>query len=157
YMQAVRYILGVSALAVYAAPSEPTLTFHKDIEPILQSRCQTCHRPGEAAPMPLLTFEQTRPWAKAIRSAVLTGKMPPWHAAPHYGKFINDLSMTQAEREKLIAWIDGGAIKGDPADAPKARVFPQGWKIPKPDVVFEMPKEFEVPAKGAIDYQYQAV
>ena len=152
-MGRLRRIVGVSALVlsfVHAAP----LTFHKDIEPILQNRCQGCHRPGEAAPMPLLTYEQTRPWAKAIRAAVLTGKMPPWHADPHYGKFLNDLSLPAAEKEKLIAWIDGGVREGAPADAPKPRVFPQGWLIAKPDVVFEMPTEFEVPAKGAIDYQY---
>ena len=104
--------------------------------------------------MSLLNFEQTRPWAKAIRSAVLTGKMPPWHADPHYGKFINDLSMTSQEKQQLIAWIDAGAPEGDAADAPPQRSFPQGWHIPKPDLVFEMPDAFEVPAKGAIDYQY---
>jgi hypothetical protein len=107
--------------------------------------------------MSLLTYEQTRPWAKAIRTAVATGKMPPWQADPHYGKFTNDLSMTAVEKAKLIAWIDGGAVEGNPADAPKPRVFPQGWRIPPPDAVFEMPVEFEVPAKGAIDYQYLAV
>src|SRR5271169_77296 len=81
-----------------------TPTFHRDIEPILQKRCQSCHRDGEAAPMPLLTYEQTRPWAKAIRASVLTGKMPPWQADPHYGKFSNDLSLGSGEKEKLIAW-----------------------------------------------------
>ena len=107
--------------------------------------------------MSLLTYEQARPWAKAIRAAVLNGKMPPWQADPHYGKFTNDLSMTSAEKARLIAWIDGGVVEGNPADAPKPRVFPQGWRIPQPDAVFEMPAEFEVPAKGAIDYQYIAV
>ncbi len=104
--------------------------------------------------MALLTYEQTRPWAKAIRAAVFTGKMPPWQADPHYGKFINDLSLAPGEKEKLIAWVDAGAKEGDPADAPKPIAFPEGWRIPKPDVVFEMPDEFEVPAKGVIDYQY---
>src|SRR5208283_2814975 len=78
--------------ALHAVTSRP-VTFHKDIEPILQNRCQGCHRPGEIAPMPLLNYAETRPWAKAIREAVLTGKMPPWHADPHYGKFSNDLSL----------------------------------------------------------------
>ncbi len=107
--------------------------------------------------MPLLTYEQTRPWAKAIRAALLTGKMPPWHADPHYGKFLNDLSMTAGEKAKVIEWIDHGAPEGNPADAPKPRVFQQGWNIPQPDAVFEMPSAFEVPAKGTIDYQYIAV
>src|SRR5215472_12904877 len=140
-MQVCRFVAGVSVLAVSVAAAAPALTFHKDIEPILQNRCQGCHRPGEAAPMPLLTYEQTRPWAKAIRVAVLTGKMPPWHADPHYGKFLNDLSLPAVEKEKLVAWIDSGATEGNPGDAPKPRVFPQGWRIAKPDVVFEMPTE----------------
>ncbi|HEY7334583.1 MAG TPA: cytochrome c [Bryobacteraceae bacterium] len=148
------HVLAVSVFGLPCVHAASALTFHKDIEPILQNRCQTCHRPGEPAPMPLLTYEQTRPWARAIRAAVLTGKMPPWHADPHFGKFLNDLSMTGAEKEKLIAWIDAGAVEGDPADSPRPRVFPLGWHIPKPDVVFEMPTEFPVPAKGTIDYQY---
>jgi hypothetical protein len=154
-MSSLHYLLVVSAIAVYAAPAP---TFHRDIEPILQNRCQSCHRPGEAAPMALLTYEQTRPWAKAIRAAVATGKMPPWQADPRYGKFANDLSLNPADKAKLLAWIDEGSPEGDPADTPKPRVFPQsGWRIPQPDAVFEMPTEFEVPAKGTIDYQYIAV
>jgi hypothetical protein len=89
-----------------------------------------------------------------MRTAVLSGKMPPWQADPKYGKFSNDLSMTPAEKDALVAWIDGGAPEGDPADAPKPVAFTEGWRIPKPDVVFEMPASFNVPAKGAIDYQY---
>jgi hypothetical protein len=139
-----------------AVPAEaaPTPTFHKDIEPIFQSRCQSCHRTGEAAPMPLVTYREARPWAKAIRAAVLTGMMPPWHADPHYGKFSNDLSLSQAEKETIVAWIDGGAPEGKLADAPKPLVFADGWRIPQPDVVFEMPQEFNVPASGVINYQY---
>ena len=138
-----------SGISLHAA-----VTFHKDVEPILQNHCQSCHRPGEVAPMPLLTYEQTRPWAKAIRTAVLTGKMPPWKADPHYGRFRNDPSLTQEEKDTLVAWIDGGSKEGSLAEAPPARVFAKdGWRI-KPDVVFEMPEDFEVPAKGTIDYQY---
>jgi len=132
----------------------PAPAFHKDVEPILQTHCQGCHRPGEAAPMPLMTFKDVRPWAKAIRGALLTGKMPPWQADPHYGKFTNDPSLTKAEKDTLLAWIDAGAPEGNPADAPKRRAFLEGWRIPKPDVVFEMPQPFAVPASGTIDYQY---
>jgi hypothetical protein len=132
-------------------------TFHKDVEPILENRCQNCHRPGEAAPMPLLTFQQTRPWAKAIREALLTGKMPPWKADPHYGKFSNDLSLAPGEKETIVAWVNAGAPEGNPADAPKPRHFIEGWRIPKPDVVFEMPTDFQVPATGVINYQYLPV
>ncbi len=136
------------------ADSPPALTFHKNIEPILQKHCQECHRPGEAAPMSLLTYAQTRPWAKAIKSALLTGKMPPWHAESHCGKFSNDLSLTPLDKEALIAWVDSGAQEGSAADAPRPRKFTEGWRIPKPDVVFEMPEEFNVPASGPVDYQY---
>lgn len=135
----------------------PAVTFHKDVEPILQNRCQGCHRPGEAAPMPLLTYQQARPWAKAIRAALLEGKMPPWQADPRYGKFVNDLRLAPGEKETLVAWIDGGAPEGSPADAPKPRGFVEGWRIPKPDVVFEMQQDFNVPATGTIDYQYISV
>jgi hypothetical protein len=146
-------MMAFAALTANAAP----LTFHKDVEPILQRHCQSCHRPGESAPMSLLTYAQTRPWAKAIRASVFTGKMPPWQADPHYGKFSNDPSLAPAEKQTLISWADIGAPEGDPVDAPKPIAFPQGWRIPKPDAIFEMPQDFTVPAKGALDYQYIAV
>ena len=107
--------------------------------------------------MPLLTYQQARPWAKAIRAALLSGKMPPWQADPRYGKFSNDLRLAPGEKETLVAWIDGGAPEGNPADAPKPRAFLEGWRIPKPDVVFEMPQDFNVPATGTINYQYISV
>ena len=142
-------IVLVAEFALAAAP-----TFHKDVEPILQKRCQECHRPGEVAPMSLLTYKDARPWAKAIRAALVNGKMPPWSPDPHYGKFSNDLSLAAGEKEKIIAWIDAGALEGRPADAPQPRVFTEGWRIPKPDVVFELPQPYDVPASGVIDYQY---
>jgi len=135
----------------------PAVTFHKDVEPVLERRCQSCHRPGEAGPMPLLTYAQARPWAKAIKAALLSGKMPPWQADPRYGKFVNDLRLASGEKQTLLAWVDGGAPEGSPADAPKPRAFTEGWRIPKPDVVFEMPQDFNVPARGTIDYQYISV
>jgi hypothetical protein len=151
------YLATLSAALAAAQGTSPPVTFHKDIEPILQNRCQSCHRPGEVAPMSLLTYQETRPWAKAIRAAGLSGKMPPWHADPRYGKFSNDLSLAPGEKETLAAWVDSGAHEGNPADAPKPRAFVPGWKIPKPDIVFEMPEEFDVPAAGAVDYQFFAV
>lgn len=104
--------------------------------------------------MPLLTYQQVRPWAKAIREALLEGKMPQWKADPHYGKFSNDLSLAPGEKETMVAWVDAGAPEGNPADAPKPRQFHQGWQIAQPDMVFEMPSEFHVPATGVLDYQY---
>src|ERR1700746_4052188 len=85
--------------------SRPTApTFYRDVLPILQKHCQTCHRPGEIAPMSFLTYSDTRPWAKAIRTAVVLKKMPPWLCDPHYGKFINDRSLSETEIKQLAAW-----------------------------------------------------
>src|SRR5437588_12035988 len=97
-------ILGICVPALVAAP-KPAPTFSKDVAPILQARCQGCHRPGEAAPMSLLTYQQARPWAKAMKSAVLSQKMPPWPADPAVGHFSNDRSMPAKERETLVAWV----------------------------------------------------
>ena len=146
-------LIALAATAAFAAPHPPT--FHKDIEPIFQTRCQGCHRPGEVAPMPLLQYQEVRPWAKAIpAAAVLAGKMPPWSPDPRVGKFLNDPSLTPGEKEKIVAWIDAGAPEGKLADAPAPRNFPQGWNIPEPDVVFELPQPYDIPASGTIDYQY---
>ena len=101
-------------------------TFTKDVAPILQSRCQVCHRPGEAAPFSLLTYEQSRPWAKAIKEAVLSRKMPPWFADPHYGKFANDNSLQPKEIATLAAWVDAGAPQGNPKYLPPPRQFADG-------------------------------
>jgi hypothetical protein len=104
--------------------------------------------------MSFVTYADTRPWAKAIRAAVLARKMPPWFADPAYGRFANDRSLSQAEIETLVRWADGGAIEGDPEQAPESKEWPQGWRIGTPDAVFEMPKPFPIPADGAIAYQY---
>ena len=104
--------------------------------------------------MPLLTYSQTRPWAKAIREQVLARKMPPWFADLHYSRFANDRSLSQADFDTLAAWVTAGASAGDPKDAPPPREWPIGWNIGTPDAVFEMPHAFAIPAKGAVDYQY---
>jgi len=120
----------------------------------LQARCQECHRPGEAAPFSLLTYEQARPWAKAIKAAVVQGKMPPWFADPHYGKFSNDRSLRKSEIDTVVAWVDAGAPRGDAKDMPPPREFANGWTIPKPDTVIELPTPFEIPASGVLEYQH---
>jgi hypothetical protein len=131
-------------------------TFDREVSPILQHRCQECHRAGEMAPMPLVTYKDARPWAKAIREAVRTRKMPPWFADPCCGKFSNDRSLSEAEISTITQWVDNGSPEGDPRDAPRARDWPVGWNIPQPDEVFEIPP-FDVPAKRAVEYQYFAV
>ena len=149
-----RFALLLLPVCAFAAPE---VTFHKDVEPILQKSCQECHRPGEIAPMPFLTYDQVRPYAKAIKADVLRRKMPPWPADPHFSKFANDRSLTEAEIKTLAAWADSGANEGSKADAPKARKWVDGWNISKPDMVVEMPAAFEMPAKGQVEYQYIVV
>src|ERR1700737_4590306 len=123
-------------LVLAAAISLPAqTTFTKDGAPSLQKHCQACHRPGEAAPFSLLTYEQARPWAKAIKSAVLQKKMPPWFADPKFGKFSNEASLSQHEIDTVVAWVDAGAPLGDPKDMPAPKQFVEGWKIPKPDII----------------------
>ncbi len=152
-MRSLTLWLGCAVFAS-AASVPPQVTFYKDVLPVLQKNCQTCHRPGEAAPMSFLTYDSTRPWAKGIKTAVLTKKMPPWFADPHYGKFSNDRSLSQAEIDTLVAWADNGAAAGNSKDAPKPIEWFEGWRIGKPDVVISMPIAFNVPASGTIDYQY---
>jgi len=137
---------------VLAAESVPT--FYKDVLPILQNRCQECHRPGEMGPMALQTYRQTRPLAAAIKEQVLLRQMPPWDADPRFGKFANDRSLSQHEIDTLSTWAATGAKEGNPADAPAPRHFAEGWNIPKPDVEIKMPHPFTVPATGSVDYQY---
>ncbi len=131
-----------------------TVTFNKDVAPILQTHCQSCHRPGETAPMSLLTYKQVRPWAKAIKEAVALKKMPPWFADPHYGTWANDRSLAKADIDTIARWVDSGAQEGDAKDAPIPVKFIDGWNISKPDMVLEMPVDYRVPASGTIDYQY---
>ena len=104
--------------------------------------------------MPLLTYQSTRPWAKAMREAVLTRRMPPWSADPDFGRFRNDPTLSKEEIKTLAAWSDSGASEGDPKDAPPPRQFLDGWNIGQPDAVFEMPTDYEVPATGAVEYTY---
>ena len=129
------------------------VTYAKQVAPIIQVRCQECHRPGEIGPFSLLTFEDARKRTSRIREAVLEERMPPWHADPRYGHFANDRRLSQDERETLLAWIDHGAPKGDDKDLPAPLNFTQGWKIGEPDKVYTMASEFKVPATGVLDYQ----
>lgn len=147
--------LGLSFAALAAAATTSSqVTFYKDVMPVLQRNCQSCHRPGEAAPMSFLTYESTRPWAKAIKTAVSTKKMPPWFADPSHGKFANDRSLSPADMSTLISWVDGGAKAGSAKDSPTPIEFTEGWAIGKPDMVFEIPTAFAIPPSGTIDYQY---
>ena len=147
-------VFGSIILAQTGTAASSSVTFYKDVLPVLQKNCQTCHRPGEIAPASFLTYESTRPWAKAMKTAVVTKKMPPWFADPHFGKFPNDRSLSEADIHTLVSWVDAGAPEGDSKDAPKPVEWVEGWRIGRPDVVISMPIEYHVPASGTIDYQY---
>ena len=113
------------------ASSPAPVTFNKDVAPIFYKNCIGCHRPGEIAPMSLITFKEVRPWAKAIREKVATRVMPPWHADQNYGKWENDRRLTQKEIDTVVAWIDGGAAEGKANDLParaKARQRMADWR-----------------------------
>ena len=104
--------------------------------------------------MSFLSYQSTRPWAKAIREAVLSRKMPPWFADPPFGRFANDRALSKKEIDTIAAWVDSGAAEGDLKDRPSAREWPAGWNIGTPDRIVEMPRPFSLPASGAIEYQY---
>lgn len=141
-----------SAATLYAG--DAPISYSRDVAPIIQHNCQGCHRAGEAAPMPLTSYKEVRPFAAAIKEAVALKKMPPWFADPHYGKFANDRSLPQHDIDTLVAWVKAGAPEGDPKEMPAAPEYLDGWNIPKPDLVLQMPAAYSVPATGTIDYQY---
>src|SRR5271156_1668263 len=103
--------LALALAAVAADSSSPT--FNREVLPILQKNCQGCHRPGEVAPMSLLTYTDARPWAKSIKAAVASKKMPPWFADPKYGHFTNQAGLSEADINTLVSWVDNGALEGD--------------------------------------------
>jgi hypothetical protein len=150
-------LLPASALVVGAfslAQSPGTPTFSKDVAPILYKNCVSCHRPGEMAPMSLMTYELARPYARSIQARVELGTMPPWHAEAPEGTFLNERRLTRAEKETLVRWAANGAPEGDPKDLPRAPVFPAGWTIGTPDAIVAMDQPYNVPASGEIAYQF---
>lgn len=149
-MRLLFFATSVPALILAAAPARPT--FYKDVLPVLQNKCQGCHRPGEAAPMALLTYEQTRPFAAAIRQAVLSKSMPPWGSDGMHGKFKNDPSLSEDEKNTLVNWVETKAPAGNPKQAPAPRTFVDGWNIGQPDLVVSMTKPYEIAATGTIEY-----
>lgn len=139
------------------AQSAPAPTFYKDVLPILQDHCQSCHRPGEVAPMPLVTYDETKPWADSVAHSVETRMMPPWFADPRYGHFSNGSSLTDQQVRTVSAWAAAGAPAGETKDAPPPKKWAQGWNIAQPDLVVKMPKSVTIPAQGEIEYTYEIV
>lgn len=130
-------------------------TFYRDILPILQKHCQSCHRAGGLAPMPFESYQQTLLFVPAIRRAVEEQSMPPWFADPTIGRFSNDPSLSAAEITTLFSWMEAHAPAGDEQDAPRLPPWAEGWSIPKPDVVVKMPEPVPLPGRGDIEYTYE--
>src|SRR5579864_6252223 len=115
--------IALFALLTAAAFAQTAPTFTKDIAPILQAKCEECHRKGSMAPMSLVTYEETRPWAKSMRQRVITRQMPPWHIDKTVGvqQFKNDMSLTDQQIAAIVKWVDDGAPAGNPKDMPAAK------------------------------------
>src|SRR6185295_17862258 len=145
------------AAASASGPSGVNVTFTRDVAPILYNRCVECHRAGEVAPMALITYNETRPWAKSIKQKVVDRSMPPWLASPENAHFKNERRLSQKEIETIIAWVDAGAPKGSDEDLPAPPRFEQGWAIGKPDAILSLDQEIAVPAEGVIPYKYFTV
>jgi hypothetical protein len=160
-MAGVRFALTCSALLALPAslfsaePSTAQATFAKDVAPILQEKCQSCHRPDSIAPMSLLTYEQARPWARAIKARVAARQMPPWDIDKTVGiqHFQNDRSLSDAQIDTIVRWVDAGAPLGDPNDLPRPREWPTDnvWlyeaELGPPDVVITSPP-YSMPAQA---------
>ena len=151
--------IALAAIAAYPpgitgqnASAPRDVTFAKDVAPILFANCAYCHRPGEVAPFSLLSYKDARPWAVSIRRAVSSKQMPPWNADPHYGNFRDARRLTEAEIATIVAWVDGGAKEGNPADTPALPQFSDGWQIGEPDLVLTMAEPVKIPATGTIPY-----
>ncbi len=129
------------------------VTYAREVSRILQSHCVTCHRPGEIAPFSLTDYRQAAGWSSMIAEVVDEGRMPPWHASPEHGKFANDARLSADEKRAIRAWVAAGSPEGDPADLPPPPQFVEGWQIPRPDLVLEMPREVEIPAEGSFPYE----
>lgn len=152
-----------AAFAAGAAVDAATPTFTKDVVPILQRSCQDCHRPeglnmgGMVAPMSLITYDEVRPWARSIARMVRSHEMPPWSASRQQrGLFLDERYLEDDEIDTILAWVQGGAPLGDPADAPPAIDFESngGWHIGEPDLVLKQPVDYCVPDDVADEYQY---
>lgn len=133
------------------------VTYARQVARILRDRCVACHRPGEIAPFSLNGYKQAAGWAEMIAEVVRDGRMPPWHASPAYGHFANEARLSADEKKVILDWVNAGAPEGDPRDLPEPIAYPDGWRIPKPDLVLSMHEAVEIPAGGKMPYQYFVV
>lgn len=143
--------------SVEVSAAQPAPSFYRDVLPILEQHCQLCHRAGEIAPFPLVTYKDTKPWALPILKAIEDHKMPPWFADPCCGHFANDPSLTNSEIETITNWVRAGAPPGDPKSALPERHWTSGWNIAPPELVLKMPVAVKIPATGDVEYTYEIV
>ncbi len=148
-------LLGTVAAGAEAAEGAPT--FSADVAPILYENCVACHRPNHLAPMSLITYDDVRPWARAVKSKVVSREMPPWGADSSVRAYKNDVSLSEDEIDLIATWVDGGAPRGNDADLPEMPEFAEGWSIGEPDLIFTMLEPFPVPADGTVPYSYVTV
>jgi peroxiredoxin len=143
---------------VVAKESDADVTFFRDVAPVLWKNCVECHRPGQVGPMSFLDSKEAVGWATTIAEVTGNGRMPPWHADPHYGHFKNERRLTETEKRTLALWAASGAKLGNPSDAPpKPKFDDPEWAIGKPDLVVELPDEQSIPAEGVLPYRHVLV
>jgi hypothetical protein len=148
-------LLVFGAVKVKSAPQPPT--FYRDVLPILEQHCQSCHRAGEIAPFSLVTYKDTKPWALPILDSIRNRKMPPWFADPCCGHFSNDPSLSSQQVATIADWVKAGAPAGKANAAPRLPRWTVGWNIALPDLVLKMPRPVKIPATGDVEYTYEIV
>ncbi len=146
--------VGCRIARVNRLPPRGDVTYSNQIARIFRANCVECHRAGEVAPFALTSYADAAAWAETIREVVDQGRMPPWRANPAHGKFLNDARLSDMDKQLIRDWIDNGVPEGDASRLPAKAAFPDGWRIPKPDLIVKMPEPFMVPASGVVDYKY---
>ena len=146
-------LVGLCVAAVALLPAAEKVVFTENIAPTLYQNCVTCHRPGEAAPFSLISYEDVKKRGAIVATVTKSRYMPPWHAAHGYGEFADERRLTDAQIATIGDWVSQGMPQGDTAKMPKMPQFPEGWHLGKPDLVLEMPVGFDLPASGPDIYR----
>src|SRR6185503_6061739 len=150
--------LAVSLLAAGALlPAADKVTFSETIAPIVYDNCVTCHRPGEAAPFSLISYEDVAKRGPLLAEVTKSRYMPPWHAEPGFGDFADERRLSDAQIESIAEWVKQGMPRGNTARMPKLPTFTEGWQLGQPDLVLEMPEAFSIPADGPDIYRNFAI
>jgi mono/diheme cytochrome c family protein/peroxiredoxin len=146
--------IGCRISRVSRRPPKGDITYSNQIARVFRGNCVECHRPGEVAPFALTSYADAVAWADTIREVIDQGRMPPWGASPAHGKFLNDARLSETDKQLVRDWIENGMPEGDRSQLPPKPAFPDGWRIPKPDLIIKMPEPVTVPASGVVEYKY---